>query len=83
MLNQKRLKLAQQRMREGAINDYLVLTHDDHIHFFEEDRYQPWAIIPTEGSPVIMAFRGEEQEIAESSGEPRTRGLKSRITGAV
>ena len=55
-------------MRQQGIDAYLILTHDDYIYFFGEDRYQPRAIIPAEGMPLIVTFAGEEQEVRESLG---------------
>ena len=46
LLNADRLQRAQARMREHGIDAYLVLTHDDYIYFFGEDRFQPRAIVP-------------------------------------
>lgn len=68
MVNRERLRRAQERMRQKGIDAYMVLTHDDFIYFFGEDRYQPRALIPSEGRPVIIAFRGEEEEIKEKMG---------------
>lgn len=65
MVNKDRLGRTQKRMQERGIDAYLVLTHDDFIYFFGEDRYQPRAIIPCQGLPVIIAFRGEEEEIRD------------------
>jgi len=66
MIDKQRLQCAQERMRERDIDAYLVLTHDDYIYFFGEDRYQPRAIIPAKGLPIVITFRGEEDEIRES-----------------
>ena len=41
MLNKSRLFRAQQRMRDQGFDAYLILTHDDYIYFFGEDRFQP------------------------------------------
>jgi Xaa-Pro aminopeptidase len=68
MINKQRLERAQERMRQVGIDAYLVLTHDDYIYFFGEDRFQPRAIIPAAGPPIVVAFRGEEEEIKESLG---------------
>ncbi len=68
MINRERIKHAQEGMREEGIDAYLILTHDDYIYFFGEDRYQPRAVIPAAGMPMIITFRGEENEIIESLG---------------
>lgn len=68
MLNQDRLQRAQARMREQGIDAYLILTHDDYIYFFGEDRFQPRAIIPAAGPPIVVTFVGEEEEVRASLG---------------
>ena len=68
MLNEERLRRAQARMREQGIDAYMVLTHDDYIYFFGEDRFQPRAIVPAMGAPVIITFIGEEAEVKASLG---------------
>ena len=68
MVNTKRIENAQDRMKQQGIDAYLILTHDDYIYFFGEDRYQPRAIIPAEGLPLIVTFAGEEDEVRESLG---------------
>jgi len=65
MLNRDRLQRAQARMRQHDIDAYLVLTLDDYIYFFGEDRFQPRAIIPAGRPPIIVTFRGEEAEVRE------------------
>ena len=56
MLHTKRVQRAQGRMKQQGIDAYLILTHDDYIYFFGEDRYQPRAIIPAEGVPIVVSF---------------------------
>ncbi len=68
MLNRDRLERAQERMREQGIDAYLILTHDDYIYFFGEDRFQPRAIIPAMAPPIIVTFQGEEEEVRQSLG---------------
>ena len=68
MVNRERVQNAQERMRQQGIDAYLILTHDDYIYFFGEDRYQPRAIIPAQGLPLIVTFAGEEAEVRESLG---------------
>lgn len=68
MLNRDRLQKAQDRMRERGIDAYLILTHDDYIYFFGEDRFQPRAVIPAAGPPIVVTFQGEEAEVRDSIG---------------
>lgn len=68
MLNRQRVQNAQDRMKQQGIDAYLILTHDDYIYFFREDRYQPRAVIPAQGPPLIITFAGEEEEVRESLG---------------
>ena len=68
MLNRQRVQKAQDRMKQQGIDAYLILTHDDYIYFFGEDRYQPRAIIPAQGVPIVVTFSGEEDEVKESLG---------------
>jgi len=68
MLNTKRVQNAQGRMKQQGIDAYLILTHDDYIYFFGEDRYQPRAIIPAQGVPLVVTFAGEEEEVRASLG---------------
>lgn len=68
MLNRERLARAQERMREQGIDAYMILTHDDYIYLFGEDRFQPRAIIPAMGLPIVITFKGEEDEVKESLG---------------
>ena len=68
MLNKQRIQNAQNRMKQQGIDAYLILTHDDYIYFFGEDRYQPRAIIPAQGAPIVVTFAGEEDEVKESLG---------------
>ena len=68
MLNRDRLTRAQEGMRARGIDAYMVLTHDDYIYFFGEDRFQPRAIIPAMGPPIVVTFQGEEDEVRASLG---------------
>ena len=63
-----RLRRAQQHMQDQGFDAYLILTHDDYIYFFGEDRFQPRAIIPAMGPPLVVTFVGEEDEVKESLG---------------
>ncbi len=73
MIHKERLERAQELMRRNGIDAYLILTHDDYIYFFGEDRYQPRAVIPAAGTPIIITFRGEEDEIKENLGAEDVR----------
>ena len=64
---------AQALMEQHGMDALLLLTHDDYLYFFEEDRYQPRAIIPRLGLPVIIAFRGEVEEIRHDLGVEEVR----------
>lgn len=77
MINQSRISAAQERMRQHGIDAYLILTHDDYIYFFGEDRFQPRGIIPAKGDPVIVCFSGEEPELRESLGVDKVRVFSS------
>jgi Xaa-Pro aminopeptidase len=77
MINLQRLEEAQERMRENKIDAYMVLTHDDFAYFFGTDRYQPRAIIPAEGRPILVAFRGEEAEVNKEMGIDRVKVFAS------
>ena len=68
MINTSRICRAQGRMRDLGIDAYLILTHDDYIYFFGEDRFQPRAVIPAAGNPIVVTFVGEEAEVRESLG---------------
>ena len=73
MLNSSRVTQAQERMRDLGIDAYLILTHDDYMYFFGEDRFQPRAVIPTSGDPIVVTFVGEEAEVRESLGEANVK----------
>ena len=68
MLNGDRLRCAQHRMREQGIDAYMILTHDDYVYFFGEDRFQPRAVIPAEGPPIVITFVVEEDEVKQALG---------------
>ena len=51
-----------------GIDAYLILTHDDYIYFFGEDRFQPRAVAPASGDPIVVTFVGEEAEVREFLG---------------
>lgn len=66
MLHRDRIEKVQARMREHNIDAFMILTHDDYIYLMGEDRYQPRAIIPAYGDPIIITFKGEEEEVRQS-----------------
>ena len=68
MINADRIQQAQARMQEHGIDAYLILTHDDYIYFFGEDRFQPRAIVPAVGTPIVVTFVGEEEEVRRTLG---------------
>ncbi len=70
MIRTDRVRRAQEGMRAHGIDAYLVLTHDDHRWLLGEDRPHPRAIVPAQGPPVVVCFRGEEDEVRESLGGP-------------
>jgi len=72
-MQQERIAAAQELMQANSIDALLILTHDDHIYFFDEDRFQPRAIIPHKGPPLIICSRGEEEEIREGLGAQEVR----------
>jgi len=63
-------------MREQGWIAIVVLTHDDYRYLFGTDRSQPRAIIPFQGPPELIAFKGEEPELraALPEGEVRVFG---------
>lgn len=73
MINTERIQAAQEKMRHHDIDAYLILTHDDYIYLFGEDRFQPRAIVPSDGEPVIVCFSGEEPELRQSLGVDKVR----------
>ncbi len=63
-----RIERAQALMRAQGVAAILVLNHDDYRFFFGFDRAQPRAIIPATGSPALVAFTAEEDELREMTG---------------
>jgi Xaa-Pro aminopeptidase len=68
VIRRDRIEQAQARMRMLGIDAFLIITHDDYIYFLGEDRYQPRAIIPASGPPIVVCFRGEADEITRALG---------------
>lgn len=67
-VNEERVRRAQALMEREGMDVLLILTHDDYMFFFGEDRYQPRAIIPREGSPTVIAFRAEAESLRDALG---------------
>jgi Xaa-Pro dipeptidase len=72
-VQQERVAAAQKLMQANGIDALLIVTHDDYIYFFDDDRFQPRAIVPQKGPPVIICSRGEEGEVRESLGSQEVR----------
>lgn len=72
-----RITRAQRLMHQHGLDALLILTHDDYIYFFGEDRFQPRAIIPADGPPVIIAFTGEKDEVEQRFGADGVRFFSS------
>lgn len=68
MIHQDRIAEAQKRMIVNGIDAYMIMTHDDYNYFLGEVRHQPRAILPARGAPIIIAFKGELEEIQRSLG---------------
>ncbi len=47
------------------------------IYLFGEDRFQPRAIVPAAGDPIIVCFSGEEAELKHSLGVSSVRVFSS------
>ena len=68
-----RIARVQAGMREQRLVAIMVMNHDDYRYLFGEDRHQPRAIVPAEGPVEIVAFKGEEPELAELVDQERVR----------
>jgi Xaa-Pro dipeptidase len=68
-----RIEKAQALMREQGMAGIMIMNHDDYRYFFGRDWTQPRAIIPYQGSPILIAFKGEEPEIQEYVGEAEVK----------
>lgn len=73
MIREARIAEAQRRMRENGIDAYMIMTHDDYLFFFGETRHQPRAVLPANGKPTIIAFKGEEDEIRHAMNQAEVR----------
>lgn len=72
-INQQRIDKAQSLMREQGMVGMMIMTRDDYRFFFGDTRVQPRAIIPAFGEPVLICFKGEEEEIRRSLGDQPVR----------
>ncbi len=63
-----RIERAQALMREQGVAAIVVMNHDDYRWFFGFDRAQPRAIIPANGTPALVAFAAEEDELRAMMG---------------
>jgi Xaa-Pro dipeptidase len=69
-----RIARLQENMRRQGLVAIVVLNHDDFRYLFGEDRAQPRAIVPFEGSPEIIVFTGEEPDVLASLGAAGSDG---------
>ena len=60
-----RIEKAQVLMREQGWAGIMIMNHDDYRYFFGRDWAQPRAIIPREGTPVLICFAGEAPVLSE------------------
>jgi Xaa-Pro dipeptidase len=65
-----RIERAQALMQEQGVAAIVVMNHDDYRWFFGIDRAQPRAIIPATGTPALIAFTAEEEELRTLLGGP-------------
>ena len=72
-INQLRIKRAQELMRQQGMLGIMIMNHDDFIYFFGDVRVQPRAIIPASGSPVIIGFSAEEEELKQQISNEEVR----------
>jgi Xaa-Pro dipeptidase len=66
-----RIEKAQVLMKEQDMLGIMIMNHDDYRYFFGRDWTQPRAIIPFQGTPIIIAFAGEEPEIKDYVGDAK------------
>lgn len=67
--NAARIARAQELMRDQGMIALMIMNHDDYRYFFGEIRVQPRAIIPASGPPVVIGFKGEEEELRGQAGD--------------
>jgi Xaa-Pro aminopeptidase len=68
-----RIAKAQGLMREQGMAGIMIMNHDDYRYFFGRDWTQPRAILPFEGSPILIAFAAEAPAIQEYVGDAKVR----------
>ena len=68
-----RIARVQQGMREQGLVAIVIMNHDDFRYLFGEDRSQPRAIVPANGPVEIIAFAGEEPELAAGLDDGRVQ----------
>jgi len=64
-----RIERAQALLRDQGWLGLMIMNHDDYRYFFGRDWAQPRAIIPAEGSPLLIAFAAEELELRQYASE--------------
>jgi Xaa-Pro dipeptidase len=69
----ERIEKAQSLMREQGMVGIMIMNHDDYRYFFGRDWAQPRAIIPFQGPPILIAFKGEEPEIRKYVGDAKVK----------
>ena len=68
-----RIAKAQALMREQGMAGIMIMNHDDYRYFFGQDWVQPRAILPFEGSPILIAFAGEEPALRAQTGDAEVK----------
>jgi Xaa-Pro aminopeptidase len=68
-----RIAQVQAGMREQGLVAIMVMNHDDYRYLFGDDRSQPRAIVPAQGPVELVAFAGEEPELAGGLDDERVR----------
>ncbi len=68
-----RIARVQAGMREQGLVAIVIMNHDDFRYLFGEDRSQPRAIVPATGPVEIVAFAGEEPELAAGLDDGRVQ----------
>jgi Xaa-Pro dipeptidase len=69
----ERIARVQAAMRDQGLIAIVVINHDDYRYLFGDDRAQPRAVIPFQGPPELIAFTGEEPELAAALADGRVR----------
>lgn len=82
-LRHDRIERVQAAMRQADLMAIVVLNHDDYRYLFGEDRTQPRAIVPSHGTPELIAFGGEEPELRASLGEDAGVRIFTSVGGQI